>query len=390
MSAPHVVIVGASLAGYRTYTSLRREGFTGPVTLIGDEPHVPYDRPPLSKQILLGKWDFDKLDLASHLDVDEEQGAFTMRLGVAATHLDVALKTVTLADGREVHGDVIVIATGTRARTLSFSAGSELHSVRTKDDAHELLAALRALSDDAQVALIGGGFIGAEVATALSGRGLHVTVFEGQAMPLAAVLGTTVASWLLPLPANVGVDLRVSQQVHDVRRVGTRFELTANNETFEADLVLVGVGAVTNTEWLASSGLTIDRGVVTNEYLEAAPDVYAVGDVSVFPYTMNGKTKATRIEHWQIAVDHAAYLAQRLATGSKEPFLTVPYFWSDQYGKKIQMLGHPDPSDDVEMVSGSVDDGKWLAQYRREGRITGVIALNNPRELMLSRELFTF
>lgn len=380
-----VVIVGASLAGVRTASALRREGFTGNITLIGDEPHRPYDRPPLSKQVLQGKWGDDKTLLLT-VEQTEELNAEWI-LGDAAQHLDVASRSVHTASGREVKGTSIVIATGTRARRLPFSADNDVFAMRTLDDARRLVAACDALPAHATVAVIGGGFIGAEVATALHARELRPIVIEAQVRPLQGILGDVVATWLEGLPEAAGIELRVQQQVNDVVRHKNGFLITTPHDALEADLVVVGVGAVPNIEWLHDSGLNLQRGLVVDEFLEAAPGVWGAGDVAVFPYHSAGESDFVRIEHWQIANDHASYVARSIVAGSDQPFRTVPYFWSDQYGKKIQMLGHPRPSDEVELVSGSPHEGKWLAHYRRHGAVTGVVALNNARELMLSRPL---
>jgi 3-phenylpropionate/trans-cinnamate dioxygenase ferredoxin reductase component len=386
MTAPHVLIVGASLAGVRTATALRREGFAGALTVIGDEPWMPYDRPPLSKQVLVGSLEVDALDLIksearTELDV-------TFVLGTAAVSLDVTNRTVTVATGDVFRGDVVVLATGTRARQLPFAAADALHTVRTRDDATTLVAALTQLPAEAPVAVIGGGFIGAEVATATTKRGFRTTVFEAASMPLVGVLGPEVAQWLAPLPSAYGVTLETGITLHDVVTSSEGLAITSDRGSFDAALGVLGVGALPNIEWLASSGLTLDRGVVVDDTLCAAPGIYAVGDVARFPYTRAGRTDAVRIEHWQVANDHASYVARAIVQGATTPFDTVPYFWSDQYGAKIQMLGHPDPTDEVTLTLGSVDERKWLATYHRNGAVTGIVALNNPRELMLAKAQF--
>ena len=234
--------------------------------------------------------------------------------------------------------------------------------------------------------IIGGGFIGAEVATAARQHGHDVIVLEGQVRPLEGVLGTTVATWLQPLAGTAGVDLRVNQLVRDVTRGddGT-FDIATEAGTMTADVVVVGAGALVNTEWLHASGLDVTNGVAVDKHLLAAPGIYAAGDVARFWY----HGEQTRIEHWQIANDHATYIAQHLAGRTTEDFSSLAYFWSDQYGAKIQMLGHPHRDDQVELVNGSLEANKWVAHYRRDGELTGVIALNNPRELILSRNLFS-
>ena len=376
-STDHVVVVGAGLAGWRFIESLRRDGYEGKITLIGDEPYVPYDRPPLSKQVLSGKWEIDKTVLAS--DEALESANITSIFGVSATSLDVTNHTVTLENGETVSGTHIVIATGTRARRISFSDESLVHTIRNRKDIEGLNALLATVPEGATIAVIGGGFIGAEAATALKARGLTPVVLEALQRPLIGALGDQASQWLLPLASNAEIELRTSQVIRDVSDGSVVF---ADGSTLEVAAVVLGVGAEVNTEWLQSSGLVLDGGVVVDEHLLASPTIGALGDVAKFPF----KGELTRIEHWQVATDHAAALSLHWAKGEKAPDM-VPYFWSDQYGKKIQMLGHPHPSDDVVKVAGSDEEGKWLALYSRGGVVTGILSLSQPRWLMVSKVL---
>ena len=376
-STDHVVVVGAGLAGWRFIESLRRDGYEGKITLIGDEPYAPYDRPPLSKQVLSGKWEIDKTVLAS--DEALESANITSIFGVSATSLDVTNHTVTLENGETVSGTHIVIATGTRARRISFSDESLVHTIRNRKDIEGLNALLATVPEGATIAVIGGGFIGAEAATALKARGLTPVVLEALQRPLIGALGDQASQWLLPLASNAEIELRTSQVIRDVSDGSVVF---ADGSTLEVAAVVLGVGAEVNTEWLQSSGLVLDGGVVVDEHLLASPTIGALGDVAKFPF----KGELTRIEHWQVATDHAAALSLHWAKGEKAPDM-VPYFWSDQYGKKIQMLGHPHPSDDVVKVAGSDEVGRWLALYSRGGVVTGILSLSQPRWLMVSKVL---
>ena len=376
-STDHVVVVGAGLAGWRFIESLRRDGYEGKITLIGDEPYAPYDRPPLSKQVLSGKWEIDKTVLAS--DEALESANITSIFGVSATSLDVTNHTVSLEYGETVSGTHIVIATGTRARRISFSDESLVHTIRNRKDIEGLNALLATVPEGATIAVIGGGFIGAEAATALKARGLTPVVLEALQRPLIGALGDQASQWLLPLASNAEIELRTSQVIRDVSDGSVVF---ADGSTLEVAAVVLGVGAEVNTEWLQSSGLVLDGGVVVDEHLLASPTIGALGDVAKFPF----KGELTRIEHWQVATDHAAALSLHWAKGEKAPDM-VPYFWSDQYGKKIQMLGHPHPSDDIVKVAGSDEEGKWLAIYSRGGVVTGILSLSQPRWLMVSKVL---
>jgi 3-phenylpropionate/trans-cinnamate dioxygenase ferredoxin reductase subunit len=336
------------------------------VVVVGEEIHVPYDRPPLSKQVLVGKWDVAKATLATPELIAKNDVA--LRMGVAATGLDVATTTVHLADGSVLRGTHVVIATGARARRLDFSAGADLHYLRGRDD------------------VVRRGFVGAEVATQLRARGLRPIVLEAAPRPLVGALGEEVSTWLEGLASGVGIELRSSVQVSDVTREGDGFLVRlADGDQLAARAVVVSVGAVVNVEWLATSGLDIDNGVVVDEQLMAAPHVAAIGDVARFMWRGVLGEELIRVEHWQVANDHAMMLAHEWVTGVVASAPLVPYFWSDQYAKKIQMLGHVRASDDVVRVVGGPDEGKWLALYSRDGVVNGIVALGQPRALMLTR-----
>ncbi len=393
MTAPlnqtnHVVVVGAGLAGWRFAEALREQGFTGSISLVGAETHEPYDRPPLSKQVLSGKWESAKTALVSADRLADL--AITSHLGSPATSLDAASATVGLDNGTTVSGSHVVVATGCRARTLPFSAGDHVLTIRSVDDAERALATVASQEPEARVVVIGGGFIGAEIATSLRAHGLAPLVLEALERPLQSVVGEEVAGWLEGLPAAAGVELRGSQDVRDVSYESDLFTVhLGDGSTITTPLVFVGVGAEANTAWLDGAGLEVRNGLVVDEYLLASENVGAIGDVARFTWRHDPFVDELRIEHWQTANDHARALAGILAHGSDAagPLRMVPYFWSDQYGKKIQMLGHPAPSDDVTLVAGSPQEAKWLAVYSRGEVVTGLLGLNQPRGLMLSREL---
>ena len=382
----HVVVVGAGLGGWRLTEALRRNGFEGAITLIGDEAHAPYDRPPLSKQVMVGKWELDKTTLATPALIKKYD--VTLRLAVSAIGLDAAGPAVQLDDGTSVEGSHVVIATGTRARHLPFSADDQLHYVRRIDDVARLNAALATLTPGSAVGVIGGGFIGAETATALRTRGFHPVVLEVARRPLLGVLGESVSTWLLGLAKAADVELRVEQKISDVVQSSDGFAVLFDDaSTLHVGAVIVGVGVITNAEWLASSGLVVDNGVVVDEHLLATERIAAIGDVARFAWSSVTGTELVRIEHWEVTNGHASQLAGYWTGGDETAPIVTPYFWSDQYGQKIQLLGHPRADDDVVRVSTSEDEKKWLALYSRAGVVTGIVTLNNPRALMLSKGL---
>jgi len=382
----HVVVVGAGLAGWRLVEALRREGFEGAITLIGEEAHPPYDRPPLTKQVLVGKWGSEKATLATPEHIAHAQ--VKLRLGVRATGLDLDRLAVSLDDGSPVVGSRVVIATGTRPRRLALSADRRIHYLRRVDDVEGLNRDLATLEPESVVAVIGGGFIGAEAATALRTRRFRPIVLEAAPRPLVAVLGEQVSSWLLGLASAVGIELRVNQSIVDVTEVGGGLRVGfADGSSLDAGAVIAGVGVTTNVEWLESSGLELDNGVVVDEHLLASERVAAIGDVARFSWRSVTGVEPVRIEHWEVANGHASSLARHWMCVEETTALMVPYFWSDQYGKKIQLLGHPRASDLVLRVSGSDEQAKWLALYSRDGVVTGLVTLSNPRALMLSRTL---
>jgi len=388
-----VVVVGASLAGWRAVETLRNEKFEGTITLVGDEPHLPYDRPPLSKQILAGTWPPEKAVLAdrrrtSELRVHEQ-------LGHAAVRLDVSGGEVELADGQVLSADAVVVATGAKPRHLpgteALSRGDGLFTLRTLDDSLALRAAVTAV-EQCQVIVIGAGFIGAEVASTCAGLGCHVTVLEAMEIPLANILGPEIGAHCASLHGSHGVDLRTGVGVAGVRRAddssGLVVEL-ASGEVLEAHVVVVGIGVVPNTGWLENSELTIDNGVVCDDRLFAADGVVAAGDIARWLWHHDGQDELIRIEHWQVAAEAGVAAARSLLAGRHDavPFTPVPYFWSDQFDIRFQVLGNPGGGDEVQIVEGSFEEGKLVALFGRAGRLRAVMAIGKPRQLMGYRPL---
>ena len=378
-----VTIVGASLAGLNAAEALRREGFDGPVTLLGAESHLPYDRPPLSKQVLAGDWEPERAALTDPEELEED--GIEARLGVRATALDLDARQLALHTGETVEFDGLLIATGARCRTMPGTEGvGGVHVLRSLDDCLALRADFEAMPQ--RVVVVGAGFIGAEVAATARGRGLDVSMVEALPTPLSRVLGDEMGEVCAEVHRDHGVDLRTAVGVESISGDGRVERVTlSDGSTIDADVVVVGIGVIPNTEWLDGSGLEVDDGVVCDASCMAADRVTAAGDVARWPNELFGETM--RVEHWDNAAQQGAHAARRLLDAAVGPFTPVPWFWSDQYDRKIQLAGRVRGDDEVRVVTGSVDERRFAAIYGRAGRIVGVLGFNRPRHVMRYRAL---
>ena len=379
-----VVVVGASLAGMRAAETLRREGFDGEITVVGDETDAPYDRPPLSKQVLAGDWEPERVSLyddAALTDLD-----LTWRLGARAVGFEAASRTVTLEDGDSLVADGVVIATGARTRTLRGTENlAGVYTLRTLADSLAIRTEFDATPR--RVVVVGAGFIGAEVAATARGRGLDVTMVEMAETPLERVLGVAMGRVCAEVHLDHGVDLRLGVGVESITGAERVEQVVLSDGTrLDADVVVVGVGVVPNTEWLEGSGLDIADGVVCDAACRAAPGVVAAGDVARWPNALFGEWM--RVEHWDNAVEQGTVAARNLLAGdASAPFAPVPWFWSDQYDRKIQLAGRSGPGDEVRVVTGSLAERRFAAIYGRAGRIVAVLGFNRPRQVMQYRSL---
>lgn len=377
-----IVVVGASVAGLAACEELRAGGFDGAITLIGAESHAPYDRPPLSKQILLETMDVDDILLREQAELDALE--LDIRLGQAATALDVASQTVTLRDGSRVSGRAVVVATGSQPIRLSGQPlDAPFFELRTLDDAIRMRAAIAGAE---RLVIVGAGFIGLEVAAVARSRGCEVTVLEAAEHPLARVLAPEVVAPLTELHRERGVEIRCDVQVVGFGHAdsGEALIILADGSTLQADAALVGIGAAPAVSWLAESGLDVAGGVQCDGGLRAAPGVWAIGDVARWEHPLFGDI---RVEHWSTTRDHARVMAQNvLATLRGEAGSAVasaiPYFWSDQYEVKLQMAGWPIGADEVE---SEVDEHRRVYRFRRDGKPVAALCWNWARQIALER-----
>ena len=383
----HVAIVGASLAGIRTAEALRRAGFEGHLTIIGAEAETPYDRPPLSKQFLVAGWEDEKLALVR--GGVEEVGA-ELRLGVAAVAFDASTRTVTLADGREVSADAVVLATGTEARRLPF--GRELQGVlelRNLLDARRLREAIK---DAKRVVIVGAGFIGMEVAASCRQIGLEVAVVEPLEAPLIRGLGVRLGERVAKRHREEGVVFHLGTGVEgfegDDRVTGVRL---SNGKTISAEVVVVGVGAVPTTAWLEGAGLEIENGVLCDATgFTGLPGVFAVGDCARWENSYY--PERPRFEHWTSAVEQSAVVARQILTGDAEPHASIPYVWTDQFELRIAIAGELRPGDVMHVGLGKIEEDRFLALFGREengetAKLVAAVAFKRPRQLQAARRM---
>ncbi|OZE97930.1 NAD(P)/FAD-dependent oxidoreductase [Rhodococcoides fascians] len=372
-----IVIVGAGLGGLRTAQELRKQGYDGGLVLVGDEPHLPYDRPPLSKEVIRG----EREDTTFENEEYFAENRIELRLGVAVVRVDTENTMLELADGSTLPYDQLVIATGLRPRRVpSLPDLDGVHVLRSRDDAESLR---RDASAAARAVVVGAGFVGCEVAAGLRHLGVDVTLVEPQATPLASVLGSDVGELVSRLHRDEGVTVRTGVGVDTLRGTERVTHVVLSDGTeLAADLVVIGIGSTPVVEVLEASGVTVDNGVVADAYGRTdVRGVWAVGDVAAWDHPQHGRR---RVEHWSNVGDQVRVMVPALL--GKEPAAprpAVPYFWSDQYDVKIQALGSPTADDSVEIVE---DDGrKFLAYYVRDGILTAVVGAGMAGAVMKMR-----
>lgn len=378
-SSSHIVVVGASLAGVRAAETLRREGFTGRISLIGEESHYPpVDRPPLSKAVLAhdAERPLDRVKVGAELEVD-------LLLGWRAVALDVAARTVTLDDGRVLNYDGAVIATGARARHLpGHETTPNVHVLRTADDATRLRGQLR---PDLRVAVIGAGVLGCEIAATCRKLGMDVSLIDIAPEPMLRVVGPDLAPTFAKLQIEHGVQMLMGRAVLGLvgEPMVTGVQLD-QDEIVPADLIVVAIGAVPDTDWLTGSGLEIADGVRCDEFcfaLGSDRTVVAAGDVARWQHDGLGEL---RVEHWTNAVSQGQAAASNLLVamngeGELKPYVALPYFWSDQYDWKIQVVGVI--GSDIEVVEGDLGTRQFVVTYHTDGKLVGALCVNWPARI---------
>lgn len=392
-----IVVVGASLAGLRGAEALRRGGYDGPLTLVGAEPHRPYDRPPLSKHVLAGELAADATRLPELTDLHAR-----WRLGSPAVSLDRAARTLRLADGSVLAYEALLIATGAEARPWPAETGgglAGLFTLRGRDDAAALREAL--VSRPRQVLIVGGGLIGCEAASCLRDLGMPVTLVDPNPAPLARGLGSFVGGVIASCLRDAGAAFRPNTMVHafegDAAGHVARARL-ADGSTIETNLVIAALGATRATGWLRGAGLKADAGGVTCDaacrVLDAdgapCPDIYAAGDVARWPIPLYGD-RLIAVEHWGNAVEQAAHAARNMLAGpgDQRPYAHLPAFWSSQFGINIKVIGLPEGADSVAVVQGSRSSRRFLAVYGRAGRSIAAVSFDQARWLPAYAEAIT-
>lgn len=382
MTVPEsVLIVGASASGLCTAEALRRGGYSGRITLIGNEIHLPYDRPPLSKQILRGAWEPEQVtlrprDVLSKLDAE-------LVLGDAAVGLDVANRVVSTSSGRRYEADAVVIATGVRARQFPGQEALEgVHVLRSLDDA---LALRGELMTAARIVVVGEGVLGSEIAATARTLGLDVTLVGPLIAPMAAQIGSLASGILARVHTEQGVRLQLGTGVAGLVESGRRATgvRLSTGDALNADAVVVSIGAIPATDWLEGSGLRLENGVVCDSRCRAAEGIYAVGDVARWHHEKLGRL--LRLENRTNATEQAEAVASTLL-GRGAPYTPVPYFWTDQFDVKIQVFGTIAADAEAEIVEGDVAARRFVVQYMEDGVVTGILGWNMPKQVRQYRQ----
>ena len=384
MAEPSVV-VGAGAAGLTVVEALRREGYEGPITLIGEEVHPPYDRPPLSKRPPAGLQERERLSLREpaaleRLDID-------LRLGHAARGLDLGTRRLFLDDGSEMSYSRLVVATGVRPRLPDDLANRRrIFLLRTVEDSERLAEAMHSAST---MVVLGGGLLGYELAALGSAAGLSVTIVDRRMQPLGGTLGRLAGPMVAELHARRGVEVisgRAARGVSPIGAAPAAEVVLDDGAVLEADLVVGALGSHPNVEWAATSGLDLTDGVGCDHAGRAAPDVYAVGDVARWG-TRSGE--GTRVEHRTNATEQALAVARHIVHGEEPRVPSVPYFWTDQYGERIQVAGVIPEEAELSLVAGDLSSRRFVVTATHNGAVSGVLGWRMPKDFARHRAEMT-
>lgn len=382
MTSPDsVLVVGGSAAGLSTAEALRRKNYTGRITVLGDEAHAPYDRPPLSKQVLSGAWEPGRAALRTEEALSSMGVDFI--LGDSAVGLDTATLTVRTAADRDLQADAIVIATGVRPRALPGTEGlGGVHVLRSLEDTIALRSDLLTAT---RLVVVGEGVLGSEIAATARALGIDVVMTGPQPAPMALQVGPMVSELLTELHQDHGVRLRLGVSVVGLTEANGRVTgvRLGTDEVLPADVVVVAIGAIPTTDWLTDSGLRLDNGVVCDSRCRAADGIYAVGDVARWHHELLGGL--VRLENRTNATEQGFAVAGSIV-GEDEPYVPVPYFWSDQFDVKIQVHGSLPADAEVDIVDGDLSARRFVARYRKEGIVTGILGWNMPKQSRLRRQ----
>lgn len=375
-----LVVVGAGAAGITVVDALRRQGYDAPIVLVGAEPHPPYDRPPLSKAFLLGSLERSRLFLRQpaaleRLDVE-------ILLGRQARELDTGARRVVLDDGTELPYSRLVVATGVRAaRPGGVGAAQDVHVLRTMDDAERLAAAIPTASS---ALIIGGGPLGYELAASARSAGLSVTLVDSAQVPLTRMLGPLAGAVIGGLHREHGVELRPGRWVRTVDRAGPAGPAVItldDGSTISADLVIAAVGSHPNVEWLSGSGLELSDGVGCDQVGQAAPGVYAVGDVARW---CDAAGRGVRMEHRTNATTQALAVAEHITSGTRAAPV-IPYVWTDQFGERIQIAGQIPAHAQTQVVAGDLSTRRFVMTATEGGTLHGVLAWRMAKDFARRR-----
>ncbi|MBI1181901.1 MAG: pyridine nucleotide-disulfide oxidoreductase [Alphaproteobacteria bacterium] len=376
------IVVGAGHAAGQAVATMRSKGFEGRIVMFGDEPYVPYERPPLSKALLAGELELERTYLKKESWYPDKDIDF--RPNTRVTAFDRKARTVTTAKGEALSYDKMLLATGTRVRKLQVP-GAALDNVFYLRAIDDTLAIRKRMAGGSRVVIVGGGYIGLEVAAVAVKMGCHVTVLEGLERVMSRVVAPEVSEFYAQVHRDAGVDIRTGMAVSGFEGGGAVERVhCADGSSYDADLVVVGVGVIPNVELAAEGDLAVDNGIVVDEFCQTSDrHIWAAGDCTNHPNSLLGSR--LRLESVQNAVDQGKTAAAAMC-GDRKPYAEIPWFWSDQYDLKLQIVGLSEPGDEV-IIRGNPDERKFSAVYLRHGKFVAINAVNMIKDFMAAKKM---